>query len=205
MPITIEPCKYDDAETMIITGEAAFAEDALNNAIFDPKQGTPEEAFEYRNWRITITKQRLSGEGKYYFKAMDDSNGRLVGYIGLVDPKVDIHAQSKAPHPDFVNMEFFERVHERIEEAKRKWVGGREDVWYVASMCVHPDYQGQGIAKRLMQRGLEEVDKVREEVMLEGTAAALKLYRSCGFELLEEIVLLDGRCTLAVMMRRAKA
>ena len=71
-------------------------------------------------------------------------------------------------------------------------------------MCVHPDYQGQGIARRLLQRGLDEVDKYGHDVLLEGTMAARKLYRSCGFEVLEELEFLDGRCSLGVMMRRSK-
>ena len=71
-------------------------------------------------------------------------------------------------------------------------------------MLIHPDYQGEGVGKRLVRRGLEEVDKLGHDALLEGTTAGLPLYRSCGFEVLEEILLLDGRYPLGVMMRRGK-
>lgn len=57
----------------------------------------------------------------------------------------------------------------------------------VQSMAVHPDYQGQGIAGRLLQRGLEDADKAQQDVYLEGTAAGRRLYLRHGFEDLEDI------------------
>jgi ribosomal protein S18 acetylase RimI-like enzyme len=71
-------------------------------------------------------------------------------------------------------------------------------------MCVDPEYQGQGVGKRLLQRGLEAVDKADQTVFLEATNAGSKLYLNAGFEVLEEFSLLDGRYKLGVMIRHPK-
>jgi ribosomal protein S18 acetylase RimI-like enzyme len=54
-------------------------------------------------------------------------------------------------------------------------------------MLVHPDYQGRGIGKRILQRGLEESDKAGRAVFLESTLAGTRLYESCGFEVVETL------------------
>ena len=72
-------------------------------------------------------------------------------------------------------------------------------------MAVHPDYQGQGIGGKLLRRALEEPDKAGQDVFLEGTQAAQSLYKRCGFELLDEMYLLDGKYHFGVMMRHSKA
>jgi hypothetical protein len=128
MSITIKPCTLDDAEAMIETGEAAFAEDALNNLIFNAREATPEQRQEYKKWRVATTKQRLTGEGKHYFKAVDESNGRLVGYVGLFNPSIDVAAQSTVPKPAFVNPDTDE-VMKQLQAVDKKWVGDRKDVW----------------------------------------------------------------------------
>ncbi len=71
-------------------------------------------------------------------------------------------------------------------------------------MVVDPDYQGRGIATRLLQRGLEETDKAGQAVLLAGTAAGAKLYDQAGFEIVEELMLLDGRYKLQVRIRQPK-
>lgn len=71
-------------------------------------------------------------------------------------------------------------------------------------MVVHPDYQGQHIATKLLQRGLEEADKAGQDVYLEGTAAAKRLYYRCGFEDLEDIDLESVDYRLTAMIRHAQ-
>ena len=68
-------------------------------------------------------------------------------------------------------------------------------------MVVHPDYQGHGIARRLLLRALEEADKAGQDVYLEGTAAGKGLYVRCGFEELGEINMETVDYKFAVMLR----
>ena len=74
----------------------------------------------------------------------------------------------------------------------------------VASMAVHVDNQGQGIAKRLLLKGLELADEAGEDVYLESTPAARGLYQRVGFEVLEEFTVRDT-FPMTVMLRKAKS
>jgi GNAT superfamily N-acetyltransferase len=71
-------------------------------------------------------------------------------------------------------------------------------------MLVHPDFQGRGIAKRLLKYAMKGADEARQDVYLEGTAAGQPLYLSCGFESLADITMLDGRCVIKAMIRHPK-
>jgi predicted N-acetyltransferase YhbS len=39
------------------------------------------------------------------------------------------------------------------------WSGSRECNWYLDMLATHPDFQGQGIGKELVNWGVEEADK----------------------------------------------
>lgn len=72
-------------------------------------------------------------------------------------------------------------------------------------MAVDPAHQGKGIGKKVMMRALEEVDRAGQDIYLEATSAATALYRSCGFEEIDRIVLFEGEIVMTVMMRRYKS
>jgi ribosomal protein S18 acetylase RimI-like enzyme len=78
------------------------------------------------------------------------------------------------------------------------------DFAVVSSMTVRPDHQGQGIAKRLLVKGLELVDEAGEDVYLESTSSGKGLYQRVGFELLEEFVVKDA-FPMTVMLRKAES
>jgi ribosomal protein S18 acetylase RimI-like enzyme len=71
-------------------------------------------------------------------------------------------------------------------------------------MAVDPDYHGQGIAKRLLQKLCEIADEARQDIYLESTTAARTLYKNAGFEVLGELVLLDGEYLLTSMLRKSR-
>ena len=71
-------------------------------------------------------------------------------------------------------------------------------------MVVHPDYQGRGIARKLLERGLQGADEAGQDVYLEGTAVGQNLYRRCGFEDIRDIDIMNGNYRMKVMIRRPK-
>jgi ribosomal protein S18 acetylase RimI-like enzyme len=70
-------------------------------------------------------------------------------------------------------------------------------------MAVDPDYHGQGIAKRLLQKLCEIADEAGQDIYLESTTAARTLYKNAGFEVLGELVILDGEYLLTSMLRKS--
>jgi predicted N-acetyltransferase YhbS len=49
-------------------------------------------------------------------------------------------------------------------------------------LIVHPEYQGRGLGKRLMNVGLEEAEKVGAGCFVVSTPAGEAVYRKAGFE-----------------------
>ena len=68
---------------------------------------------------------------------------------------------------------------------------------------MHPDYQGQGLATRLLKSACNLADEAGQDVYLEGTPAARKLYEKYGFECLQVLHLKSVDYSMAVMIRRA--
>jgi GNAT superfamily N-acetyltransferase len=60
----------------------------------------------------------------------------------------------------------------------------RTNKWYVDSLVIHPDYQGKGIGKLLMEIVLQEAQSERALVGLMSSRHGAFLYRKLGFELL---------------------
>lgn len=170
----------------------------------------------------------MTGPGKFWFKAVDSATGNLVGYVGMLAPKktrpepessVD---EWHASAPANTDLELFAVFVGKLEEMQEKLMGGRDDYWckfrrgmmfeglanaftaVVSSMAVHPDYQGQGIAKRLLLKGFELADEAGEDVYLESTPGAKGLYQRVGFELLEEFTV-NEKFPMSVMLRKTKS
>jgi hypothetical protein len=129
MTISILSCKFEDARELFMVGEKAFSNDLLAIAVFDRSTASAEKLAEYRAWRVGRTQMRLSGQGKHYFKAVDDSTGRIVGYMGMLDPSVDVSAQSPLPPTDCINVEVEAKMRMELAEVHHKWVGDRKDIW----------------------------------------------------------------------------
>lgn len=41
------------------------------------------------------------------------------------------------------------------------WSGSRQQNWFLEMLATHPDFQGQGIGKKLVKWGIDEADKER--------------------------------------------
>jgi GNAT superfamily N-acetyltransferase len=65
-------------------------------------------------------------------------------------------------------------------------------------LCVHQDYQRQGVGKALVRWGLRHSESMGLPVHLEASPEALPLYRSLGFEVVDTVVIAaeewDGKC-----------
>lgn len=65
---------------------------------------------------------------------------------------------------------------------KDMWSGERAEAWYLQNLAVHPDFQGKGIGRMLVQWGL---DRARDEGIYASVIAARgkdPFYRKCGFD-----------------------
>lgn len=71
-------------------------------------------------------------------------------------------------------------------------------------LFVDPSYQGHRIGSRLLQHGLELVDRDGLECYLEASPEGAGVYRRLGFEVVEEMKLAGGKFCVQFMIRKAK-
>ena len=129
MSISILPATPEDAEAMLDVSMAAFANDLFSKAAFRLESATPEEKEEFRQWRLRISRSRMSGRGKHWFKAVDDSNARIAGVTGLYSPDVDTSPPSTQSRPACVNEEVDQEVQDTQKAVKDACMGDRQDYW----------------------------------------------------------------------------
>jgi GNAT superfamily N-acetyltransferase len=83
-----------------------------------------------------------------------------------------------------------------IMMSRREAHDPREAHWHIGPVGVHPDKQGQGVGRLLLERFLSTVDGQRAPAFLETDVDLnVRLYQRCGFEVTEaeDIVGVDTR------------
>jgi predicted N-acetyltransferase YhbS len=62
------------------------------------------------------------------------------------------------------------------------WSGPRAENWYLDILAVHPDYQGQGFGKELVEWGIKEADKEGVCASVTSSEGNENFYLRAGFE-----------------------
>ena len=57
------------------------------------------------------------------------------------------------------------------------------ELWYLATLAVHPDYQRRGIGRKLVTWGVQQGEKEGVPVALEASLDGKRLYEKNGFQL----------------------
>lgn len=63
------------------------------------------------------------------------------------------------------------------------------------TVAVHPSHQRRGVGKLLMEWGMDVAERMNVPVYLEATHEGVPLYEKCGFETLNEGILLKPEVT----------
>jgi hypothetical protein len=129
MAIKILPATPDDAPELIDVGMKAFANDPLAQATFNVSTAPPEQVEEYKQWRVGLSRLRMTGTGRHYFKAVDEDSGAIVGYAGLNGPDVERVPHSAVERPSFYNIEVEEELQAKMKSTREQCISGREDLW----------------------------------------------------------------------------
>lgn len=87
---------------------------------------------------------------------------------------------NRAAHPE--REDILERAYPFIESS---WSGDRAESWYLETLVIHPDFQGKGVGKMLVQAGLDEI--VDRDAGVCGSVISTRgkerFYQKCGFEI----------------------
>ncbi|MCJ1392975.1 hypothetical protein MMC18_005847 [Xylographa bjoerkii] len=112
--------------------------------------------------------------------ALEEGSGRIGDFQDDTDTYPDIpRSENRDQHK-----EHNEILCERAHAAQEKYFKGISEL---EMLVVHPAYQGHGHGGTLVQWGLElaRIDGVKQGVI--GPEQGMKLYKSLGFELLDEL------------------
>jgi predicted GNAT family N-acyltransferase len=80
---------------------------------------------------------------------------------------------------------------------------GKRAHWYLELISTKPEIKGLGTGRKLVQWGLEKVDKDGAEAYLEASPQGKGLFERFGFEVVEKLVYVDGGYVECSMMRTA--
>ncbi|KAI0935357.1 hypothetical protein AcV7_003819 [Taiwanofungus camphoratus] len=138
--------------------------------------------------------------GEYY--AATDDNGQLVGFmfwtspgqelfstpeqreLGLNDFMAKLSAEGKEYYKKTYSAEFPQFVESCLGPT------GKLNSWWLHMAMVHPDYQRQGIATRLIGLVREKATQKGETLALSTTSAKnVHIYKAIGFELKGERIM----------------
>lgn len=67
---------------------------------------------------------------------------------------------------------------------KHLWSGDHENSWYLEILGVHPDFQGRGIGKTLVQWGLDQAEGEGVCASVMSAPGKDPFYQKCGFNVL---------------------
>ncbi|RDW92729.1 GNAT family N-acetyltransferase [Aspergillus mulundensis] len=220
--VEIQPFEKTDIREAVLLGQVAFAE-TNRLAYTGPLSPSSIDAMVAQREASADTEPHVTT-----FKAVDVSTGKMVGLARwaiwetdqVVEKSVDEVVRDRLSAP----------VAERRDEvARAMWtlvqVGKREILGVgkiegnekgiklrkrieLEALCVHPDYQGRGIAKRFLAWGVGEAEMLGLDVYLEATEAGRPVYEKTGFQAVrKEEFGLDGigETSLTFMILPAKA
>lgn len=133
MSISISRATADDIVDIVNVRAAAYANSKLHQHGL-PGPMTDEQSQEYRQYQLDTMNKRFGMPGRNYFKAVDDSNGRIVGFSCWDVPEDQendiVDRPSSMPElPAFVNKKMFNDIGKKFKEAKAQIVGERTDFW----------------------------------------------------------------------------
>ncbi|KAK4547829.1 hypothetical protein LTR36_010548 [Oleoguttula mirabilis] len=221
----ILPTCPEDAESMSKCNYKAFANSFFNQMTFPKAREhlTPkDEVLAYRTQRMA---GRLRQDDAVSYKAvLKDQPDVVVGYAnflkpghynkqkaqasvettlgGVVEAKPDKQTQTDE-HPACMDVEMQSKLMAMMDRKREEVWGDETNFWYLAGLCVDPDYQRQGIASLLMEGGLRQADEDGLPIYLESTPEGVHVYPRLGFETCSELVLVDyGGHTVKLMIRQ---
>ncbi|KAL4866235.1 hypothetical protein BDV12DRAFT_138390 [Aspergillus spectabilis] len=208
---TIHPLTLPDLHETTSISELAFTE---HNTLLYASPLSPESLSKLVSGRAS----RFSSEKDVFsFKVVDNGSGKIIGSsrwsIHLSDEADEKSVEEVVEGRMSANLPEMKRDVARV--VYTAVTVGRRDVLSVPDaaagnnegegkgcvlrkrvelegLFVHPEYQRRGIARELLQWGLEEAEKLGLEVYLEATPAGRPFYSRCGFETVK-VVPTEGR------------
>ncbi|CRG90446.1 hypothetical protein PISL3812_07490 [Talaromyces islandicus] len=181
----IEAVAFDDPNT-------EEPSDVLGRVMFGP----PTESGQSFRAQELIQRMRTMPEVRLYKavafdKEKGEQDGKVVGFGGwrfYTDPFPEQDTWEDKPWEFARNPQACNEFFGRLARAKTKYMGGKRFAW-LEILAVHPDYQGLGVGKKLIQAGLDDAAELAlDKAYLEATEAGYPLYKKFGWKDVDEVI-----------------
>ncbi|KAE8453020.1 hypothetical protein EG329_012207 [Mollisiaceae sp. DMI_Dod_QoI] len=184
--VSISLATEDDASALASVMTAAFSAcDAAYPLIWGSAPEGTHEMLAEKGLFSPVQK-----EGRFTFKAVDETNGKLVGFATWNMPKEKVvgsqagEQKGGLPELPWVNMELWNEKTGRPKKFHDRDVDDSKDI--MLSLCfVHPEYQRRGIGSMLLEWGKQKGDELREKIWVTSTPQGRIVYEKNGWEVVE--------------------
>ena len=137
----------------------ALAEPFLSPEVVRVKASVNGVPVGFANWLGPVDRTSTSGD------PLADEVAREAALEAAVEAaKTDVDRVYKAK----INSNFYDAVSRAFESSRKQLFAGRPH-WYLEMCAVHPDYQGKGVGKALLDWGLAQADRNNLPVYLEAS------------------------------------
>ncbi|GAB1213998.1 hypothetical protein ATERTT37_003154 [Aspergillus terreus] len=187
MGFVVLPATLSDIRSVYDVWFAAFRGQVILDLIY-PGTNLDDEAF--RKLHADGTLEYWKGlTMEYTFKCVDTETGKIVGMATWQVYWRERTAEERVkPWIGWLEGQQRERAETflgQLWEKREKYIGEKRHV-YCHTVAVHPDYQGRGVGKKLMQWGLDIAEQLKVPIYLESTHEGRSLYERLGFATLQE-------------------
>ncbi|KAH6886975.1 acyl-CoA N-acyltransferase [Thelonectria olida] len=190
MGLNLRAATEADLADIVDVSTAAFEADAIMRRLTPSHLQAPDGSSiqALRQWRIARKIVRFRAERTIMMVAVDDEGGKIVGYSIWQRPVGDDEEEEEQQPTQMtltgVDQDAYAELHRILGEDERESFGdrGTKDIWHLASIGVHPQYQKRGIGKILLNWGVQEASKQGKDCYLVATPTGVALYRAAGFE-----------------------
>ncbi|KAJ5638670.1 acyl-CoA N-acyltransferase [Penicillium herquei] len=192
MTFTLLEVESSDAESLVRNCEFPAMQDNPLQLIMFP-HSNPESWEAEIKWMTNNLQSTLASE-KSNFRQVCTEDGIVVGFAGWIIHNTSTTSRTRSSNkkdtntcPSTLDMKAWLAVSKMLRAERERVLHGRDNIWRLTFMAVHPLYQRQGVGSILMRWACEEADRSQRDGFVLASQAAVKLYENFGFEKAGEV------------------
>ncbi|KAF2796993.1 acyl-CoA N-acyltransferase [Melanomma pulvis-pyrius CBS 109.77] len=202
----LRPARYSDITTLATLCSASFFDEDLFGQVMHPRRHEfPDDPalywhqhiqnlwFDWRNQPfVAVMRDEKDGQEKIVGVAVWQRQGEGGKNMALsnVDPRnlalpfvKLIHRLTSLLYPNrALDASKANLLSLSVPYSKHHWDGERQENWYLSLLAVHPDYQGKGFGRELVEWGLQQAQKENVHASVMSSEGNDAFYLRSGFE-----------------------
>ncbi|KAI4863592.1 acyl-CoA N-acyltransferase [Hypoxylon rubiginosum] len=192
--MSLEPRKatLSDIPSIIDAYFDAFGDHPINLRVFHPPSSESVRAF----WLKSLDRD-LHDPNTHFYVITDPTSSSPERVLAFSKWRQPLTPTSSPPPPrlswpEEADVAFAEEVFGLMDKKQKEIMGDRPH-WYLVMLGARKECQRRGAGTKLLRWGLTKADEEGVEAFLTASPAGTPLYQKHGFELLESLLIDDGK------------